>query len=227
MATPHAAPVHPQQGNGMAVAGMVLGILGLALCWLPFVGWLCALLGIILGGLGMSKAKQVAGKGKGMAIAGLICGLLGLLIGVMLFVLATMAVSSFDSYVKKSKRSEASLQLRSLETKIKTFHMEKSTLPNSASVMPAPISELCSSPGNKLAKKPYTAWDAAGWRDIGFHLDEDSRYSYEWVKKSETEGEAIATTDLDCNGTPSVTKMTIRRSGDGNLTAEYSEPTEE
>jgi hypothetical protein len=77
---------------------MVLGILGLALCWFPFVGWLCALVGIILGALGMSRAKKIGGRGKGMAIAGLICGIIGLFIGIMLFILATMAVKSFDDY---------------------------------------------------------------------------------------------------------------------------------
>ncbi len=208
----------------MAVAGMVLGILGLVLCWLPFVGWACALVGIILGALGMSKANKLGGKGKGMAVAGLICGILGLLIGVILFVLATMAVSSFDTYVTKSKRSEASLQLRSIETKIKTLYIEKSRLPNSATVMPAPISELCSGPNQQLANKPQSAWDAAGWQEMGFSVDEPSRYSYEWIKKSETEGEAIASTDLDCDGTISTTKMTLRVT-EGNLAATYDEPT--
>jgi hypothetical protein len=75
----------------MAVAGMVLGIIGLVLFWFPFVGWLVSLLGVIFGGVGIGKANKV-GKGKGAAIAGLVCGALGLVIGVVLYILAVMAV---------------------------------------------------------------------------------------------------------------------------------------
>lgn len=207
----------------MAVAGLVLGILGLVLCWIPFVGWLCALLGIILGGLGMSKAKSIAGKGKGMAIAGLICGLIGLLIGVMLFVLATMAVSSFESYVKKGKRSEANLQLRSMETKIKTFYNEKARLPASGSMMPGPAESICSGPDQALSRKPQSAWDQAGWGEMGFHVDENSRYAYEWDAKT---GVARAIGDLDCDGTMTTTTLTIKIV-EGNPMAEYTEPTDD
>ncbi len=74
-----------QQGNGMAVAGLVLGILGLVFCWVAIIGWIMALLGVIFGGVGMSKANKIGGKGKGMAVAGLACGVLGLVVGIALF----------------------------------------------------------------------------------------------------------------------------------------------
>jgi hypothetical protein len=82
---PGGAPGGQPQGNGMAVAGLVLGILGLVLCWASILGWILALLGIIFGGLGMSKANKIGGKGKGMAVAGLVCGVLGLILGIALF----------------------------------------------------------------------------------------------------------------------------------------------
>jgi hypothetical protein len=75
-----------QEGNGMAVAGMVLGILAVVLCWFPFVNWALALLGIVFGALGIGKGNRV-GKGKGMAIAGLVCAIVGAVLGVALFVL--------------------------------------------------------------------------------------------------------------------------------------------
>ena len=84
---PQGAP-QMQQGNGMAVAGLVLGIIGFVLFWVPFLGWILALLGIIFGGLGIGKANKIGGKGKGMAIAGLVLGILGLLVGIVLFALA-------------------------------------------------------------------------------------------------------------------------------------------
>jgi hypothetical protein len=74
-------------GNGLAVAGLVLGIIGLVFCFVPVFGWVLAILGIIFGAVGISKANKV-GRGKGLAIAGLICGVLGLLIGVAIFIVA-------------------------------------------------------------------------------------------------------------------------------------------
>lgn len=199
---------------------MVLGIVGLALCWLPFVGWVCALVGIILAVLGMGKAKKLGGKGKGMAIAGLVCGIIGIAIGVLLFALTMMAASAFDSYVKKGKRSEAQLQLRSIEVRAKTFHVEKARLPVSAPEMPTDKGPDCI-----YRKASQSAWAAhEGWRELGFHVDEDSRCTYEFVAASANEAKAIARCDLDCDGNPSVSTVTLTVAN-GNVTATYDEPT--
>jgi hypothetical protein len=74
-----------QEGNGLAVAGMVLGILALVLFWFPFVNFILALLSIIFGAIGMSKGKRV-GKGRGMGIAGLICGVISLALSIAIVV---------------------------------------------------------------------------------------------------------------------------------------------
>jgi hypothetical protein len=75
-----------QPSNGMAVASMVLGIVGLVFSFIPFIGviaWPLVILGVIFGGVGISKANQIPGAPKGMAIAGLTCSLVGLLICVV------------------------------------------------------------------------------------------------------------------------------------------------
>lgn len=72
------------QGNGLAVAGLVLGIISLPASIFTLIDIPIAILGIIFGGVGISKANKIGGKGKGMAIAGLICGVLGLIISVAL-----------------------------------------------------------------------------------------------------------------------------------------------
>jgi hypothetical protein len=59
----------------MAIAALVLGIVGLILSLVPCLGMYAlplTLIAIILGAMGMKKVP-----GKGMAIAGLICGVLG------------------------------------------------------------------------------------------------------------------------------------------------------
>jgi uncharacterized protein DUF4190 len=65
-----------QPANGMAIASLVLGIIGVLI---PFLG----VLALIFGGVGMSKANQGA-SGKGMAIAGLVLGIIGTLITIYL-----------------------------------------------------------------------------------------------------------------------------------------------
>jgi hypothetical protein len=95
--TPQGQAPQSQEGNGMAVAGMVLGIIALVLCWIPFLNWLLALLGIIFGALGIGRGNKV-GKGKGMAIAGLVCGIVGALLGVAIVILAVKTASEARHY---------------------------------------------------------------------------------------------------------------------------------
>ena len=199
---------------------MVLGIIGLVLCFIPFLGWLCALVGVILGALGISKAKKIGGKG--MAIAGLVCGIVGLAIGILLFALTMMAARSFEAYVEKGRSMESSLQLRSIERKVKMLYAEKAAFPKSAPEMPGKIASVCSTADMKFPVVPQSQW-TEGWQELDFSIMEPSRCSYELVSLGQ-ETKAIARCDLDCDGTPSVTTVTFT-AAQGNLTATTSEPT--
>ena len=66
-----AQPSGPQGGNGIAVASLVCGILGLTPLWIGFI--LC-ILAIVFGAVGIARANRV-GRGKGLAIAGLVLGI--------------------------------------------------------------------------------------------------------------------------------------------------------
>lgn len=201
---------------------MVLGIIGLALCWFPFVGWICALVGVILSGLGIAKANKVGGKNKGMAIAGLVCGIMGLLVGVALFFLVFSAAKSFEAYVEKSRASESRLHLRSIETRVKTYYIEKSTLPPSAPEMPGKIADVCTHSNMKFPVAPQSAW-TGGWQNLDFTLDFPSFCSYEFVNQGQS-ATAIARCDLDCDGTPSETRVTFSVV-EGVLRSTYDDPT--
>ncbi|MGM9827181.1 MAG: hypothetical protein ACI30O_03205 [Muribaculaceae bacterium] len=63
-----------QQGNGMGVAGFVLALLGLILCWVPILNWILWILGLIFSIIGMFKPK------KGLAIAGLVISCLYIIV---------------------------------------------------------------------------------------------------------------------------------------------------
>jgi len=72
----------------MAVAALVLGIIAVVLCFVVILNWILAILAIIFGAVGMSKANKIGGKGKGMATAGLALGVIGAILGVVIVVWA-------------------------------------------------------------------------------------------------------------------------------------------
>lgn len=76
------------KSNGMATAGFVLALITVFFGWIPFVGWITWLLGLIFSAVGLSKANKV-GVGKGLAIAGLVISLIGIV--VLLVVAASIA----------------------------------------------------------------------------------------------------------------------------------------
>ena len=66
----------------MGIAALILGIVCVVLCWIPIWNWVgiaLGVVGIILGAVGMSKAKKT-GKGKGVAVAGLVLSIIGVAI---------------------------------------------------------------------------------------------------------------------------------------------------
>ena len=66
----------------MGIAALILGIVCVVLCWIPVWNWIgiaLGVIGIILGALGMSKAKKT-GNGKGVATAGLVLSIIGVAI---------------------------------------------------------------------------------------------------------------------------------------------------
>ncbi|GLZ30562.1 hypothetical protein Lesp02_27510 [Lentzea sp. NBRC 105346] len=86
---PQYAPIHPPQQqpqppqNGMGVAALVLGLLGLLFSFIPLVGvvaWPMVILGLVFGIVGLGKANKGRATNKGLAIAGIALSLCGLLV---------------------------------------------------------------------------------------------------------------------------------------------------
>ena len=66
-----------KKSNGMATAGLVLGIIAMPFNFIPFFGWVSWVLtplAIIFSCVGMSRSSENGGKGK--AVAGLVLGIL-------------------------------------------------------------------------------------------------------------------------------------------------------
>lgn len=73
---PHYPPGYPQpvRTNGLAIASMVLSIVGIVLLCLWGVGGIPALLGVIFGHVAKSQIRNDGTQGEGMATAGLVIG---------------------------------------------------------------------------------------------------------------------------------------------------------
>lgn len=72
-------PMPGRQNSGMAVTGLVLGVLSLVLFWTP-LGPVLAVPGIVFSGIGISQCSRPERSGTGMAIAGLVCSLISAII---------------------------------------------------------------------------------------------------------------------------------------------------
>ena len=86
---PYAAPI-VKKAPGMALAAMILGIVGVVTGFFVF-GALLGIAAIILGALSLKKVKE-AGAGKGFAITGIVTGAVAVLFSLcMLFVYISVA----------------------------------------------------------------------------------------------------------------------------------------
>jgi hypothetical protein len=88
---PLAAPQSPS--NGMGVTGLVTGIVGACLAWVPILGFILGVLGIVFGGIGLYYANQGRATNKGAAIAGLVLGIFAVLFWPLLLAIAGAVAS--------------------------------------------------------------------------------------------------------------------------------------
>lgn len=94
------SPATPQaQGNGLAVSGFVVSLVGAILGLLsPILFYLLPLalgvVGLVLSGIGLARARQPGRSGKGLAIAGLVLGAIAIVMGIIGAVALNDAVSS-------------------------------------------------------------------------------------------------------------------------------------
>jgi hypothetical protein len=69
--------VPPAPRNGMGTAALILAIIGLLICWIPFAGFLGLVLGLvamILGFIGRGRAKRGEANNGGVALGGIVLG---------------------------------------------------------------------------------------------------------------------------------------------------------
>jgi prepilin-type N-terminal cleavage/methylation domain-containing protein len=145
-------------------------------------------------------------------------------------ILAVVAVPNFMDYIKRAKKSEAALQLDKIGKNNKRVFSERSSyVVGDATELPAPKKVACCGGGgvkdaNHCKAVPASFAADAVWSALDFQIDEDSLFIYDYSgAKDGTTFTAMATGDLDCDGTTIV--YTLKgTSVDGNPAVELTEP---
>ena len=99
-----AIPAQPRKSSGMAIAGLIMGIFALVLCWVPVVNWILGLLGLIFSIIGIAKKN---GGAKGAAIAGLILTILGAILSIAMF--GAIMGTSLNQYLEQAESAASSV----------------------------------------------------------------------------------------------------------------------
>ncbi|MCA9680493.1 MAG: prepilin-type N-terminal cleavage/methylation domain-containing protein [Kofleriaceae bacterium] len=114
-------------------------------------------------------------------------------------ILAAVAIPAFLDYMKKSKRSEAELNLDAIKKSARTGYIENSTFPQAASGL-TPAAACCNGPGKKCAVLA-TDWQGnPAWDALDFAIDDPFYFQYEYTSAVSNVYQATATGDLDCDG---------------------------
>ena len=90
-----AQPQAPQK-NGPGLAGFILSLCALFLGWIPIIGWIIWVLGLIFSSIGMFRQP------KGFAIAGLVISLVGVVL--MLFLFAALGIAAAGAAASAGSR---------------------------------------------------------------------------------------------------------------------------
>ena len=123
-------------------------------------------------------------------------------------ILAAVAIPAFMDYVKRSKRSEAVLQLNKIGKNAKRAYMENSRyVIGFAPTTPTQPGGggCCGGMGASGNNPNHCAPDPVGfsnsvWMELDFRIDEDTLFYYDYTGFATTYT-AMATGDLDCDGT--------------------------
>ncbi|MEU4050018.1 DUF4190 domain-containing protein [Streptomyces olivaceus] len=86
--------------NGLGIAALVLGLLAALSFWTVVGGILLGLLALVLGVIGVRRARRGRANGRGMALAGAILGFLALVVSSIMLAagIAVFKSDEFDSY---------------------------------------------------------------------------------------------------------------------------------
>jgi prepilin-type N-terminal cleavage/methylation domain-containing protein len=139
-------------------------------------------------------------------------------------ILAAVAIPAFMDYIKRSKKTEASLQLNKIGKNSKRIYSETSSFfVGTATATPArPGSGGCCGGLNNHCQITPTTWAAPEWKALDFQIDEPTLFVYDYTGTANA-FTANASGDLDCDTTE--IKYTLTGSAtNGNPAVTLTEP---
>jgi prepilin-type N-terminal cleavage/methylation domain-containing protein len=140
-------------------------------------------------------------------------------------ILAAVAIPAFMDYMKRSKKTEASLQLNKIGKNSKRVYSENSAyVSGTVTATPAKPGSggCCGGPNNHCAAVPATFAADATWKQLDFQIDEPSLFYYSYTGTA-TAFTALATGDLDCDGVEIIYTLTGTATN-GNPAVQITEP---
>jgi prepilin-type N-terminal cleavage/methylation domain-containing protein len=140
-------------------------------------------------------------------------------------ILAAVAIPAFMDYMKRSKKTEASLQLNKIGKNAKRAYSEASSyVVGTGAQLPAKpgAGGCCGGPNNHCAPVPASFAGDATWKALDFQIDEASLFYYDYTGTA-TAFTAKATGDLDCDGTE-ITYTLTGSATSGNPATVLTEP---
>jgi prepilin-type N-terminal cleavage/methylation domain-containing protein len=134
-------------------------------------------------------------------------------------ILAAVAIPAFMDYMKKSKKTEASLQLNKISKNNKTYFVTNANFVTTSGAT-TPSGTACGQTGGKF---PTTDWSTlVGWKDLDFQIDEPNLFAYTYTGGTTT-AKATAVGDLDCD-TTMITYTLNMTAVNGNAAGTITEP---
>ncbi len=114
-------PSAPQR-CGLALASLILGIVGIVLCFGPVAG----VPGVVCGHLALSKIRNSGGAlhGEGLALAGLITGYIAIAMIAVIGLLASIAIPNFVRARQAAQANACIMNLRAIEGAKATWALE-------------------------------------------------------------------------------------------------------
>jgi prepilin-type N-terminal cleavage/methylation domain-containing protein len=143
-------------------------------------------------------------------------------------ILAAVAIPAFMDYMKRSKKTEASLQLNKVGKNSKRVYSENSAyVVGTAAQLPIKpgTGGCCGGTGaspNHCLKVPASFAGDAVWKNLDFQIDEDSLFYYDYTGTAAL-FTSKATGDLDCDGVE-IQFTLLGTSTSGNPAVQLLEP---
>ena len=224
--TPPAHPLPQLPKNGLGTAGFVLGLLSALFAMIPIIGviaWPMAILGLVFGIIGISRAKQGTATNKGLAIAGTVLAAIGLVLCVVWVVAVGSAAQRVGNELDRAGAAPAAPQLPPAPADATTvpFGQVWTSSNGNTIVTGAPVAGISESPlesGESVIRVPVTLTNNGQEEWSPVFTSFGGTLNGSPVQESTGEGDWMYSTPIAPGASVTLTKVFLAGPGDFTLT---------